>query len=140
MAKVAWVLGFEKTQTTPYHPQADGQVEWFNRTLGAMLKAVVDPDQKDWDFHLHFLTVVYQATSHPATRFSPNFMMFREEVTLPTARYPGRMLEGLHGIFKEAYHCLGQAADRQKQYYDQTVRARSYKDRVKESPDSGSVP
>lgn len=54
----------------PYLPQRDGQVERFSHTLGAMLVTVVTPDQMDWD--LPFLTVVYRATKHPATEFSPN--------------------------------------------------------------------
>lgn len=64
MAEVSRVLGIEKTRTTPYHPQADGQVERFNRTLGTMLTAVVAPDQRDWDDHLPFLTAAYCATAH----------------------------------------------------------------------------
>lgn len=76
MAGEAQVLGLGKTRTTPYHPQVDGQVQHFNRTLGAMLTAVVSPDQKDWDYHLPFLTAAYRATAHPATGFSPNFLMF----------------------------------------------------------------
>lgn len=83
MAEVARVLGLEKTCTTPHHLQADGQVERFNRMFRAMLTAVVSPDQRDWDYDLRFLTVTYWATAHPATGFSPNFLMFRREVTLP---------------------------------------------------------
>lgn len=64
MVEVARVLGMEKTRTTPYHPQADGQVERFNCTLVAMPTVVVAPDQKDWDDHLPFQTAAYRATAH----------------------------------------------------------------------------
>lgn len=49
---MAEVLGILKTWTTPYHRQSDGQVESFNRTLGAMLATVITLDQLDWDLHL----------------------------------------------------------------------------------------
>ena len=42
-------LGIDKTRTTPYHPQSDGLVERFNRTLAEMLSKVVDNDHRNWD-------------------------------------------------------------------------------------------
>lgn len=73
MTRVRWM---DKTGTTPYHPLVDDQVERFNRTLAAMLPAVVAPDQKVWDDNLPFLTLAYQATPHPTTGYSQNLMMF----------------------------------------------------------------
>ena len=49
---VGKTLGIERTQTTAYHPQGNGQVERFNRTLEAMLSKVVKENQKDWDLHI----------------------------------------------------------------------------------------
>lgn len=36
------VLHIKKTRTTPYHPQSDGMVERFNKTLVTILSAYVN--------------------------------------------------------------------------------------------------
>ena len=43
------LLEFQKTRTTPLHPQSDGMVERFNSTLEQHLSKVVDENQTDWD-------------------------------------------------------------------------------------------
>ncbi|XP_064881138.1 uncharacterized protein K02A2.6-like [Oncorhynchus nerka] len=42
-------LGMHKTRTTPLHPQSDGLVERFNKTLGQQLAIVSSKHQRDWD-------------------------------------------------------------------------------------------
>lgn len=83
LAEVVELLEIQNTRTTHYLPQSDRHVERFNRTLSAMLSTVVEPDQLDWDLHLPYVMAAYRATRHPATGFSPNFLFFVWEVTLP---------------------------------------------------------
>ena len=52
MAAVCERLGIKQTHTSAYHPQGNGQVERFNRTLKSMLVMVVNDHQTDWDTHL----------------------------------------------------------------------------------------
>jgi len=43
------LLGIRKINTSAYHPQTDGLVERFNRTLTDMLAKTVDHCGTDWD-------------------------------------------------------------------------------------------
>ncbi|KAJ8363722.1 hypothetical protein SKAU_G00125530 [Synaphobranchus kaupii] len=52
LAEVCKRLGVTKTRTTPLHPQSDGLVERFNRTLATQLAILASQHQRDWDRHL----------------------------------------------------------------------------------------
>ena len=80
---VCELLGIKKTRTSPYHPQSDGMVERFNRTLEAILSKYVSDNQRDWDVHLLLVMMAYRSSVHEATTFTPYFMMFGREICLP---------------------------------------------------------
>ena len=48
-AEMCQLLNIDKTRTSSYHPQTDGLVDRFNRTLTSMLSHFVNDHQKDWD-------------------------------------------------------------------------------------------
>jgi hypothetical protein len=77
------LLGIRKTHTTPYHPQSDGMVERFNRTLTTMLSNFVNENHTDWDEHLPYVMMAYRSTIHETTGFSPNSLMLGREVCTP---------------------------------------------------------
>ena len=70
-------LGIERSRTTAYHPQGNGQVERFNRTLESMLAKVVNDNQNDWD-------------KHETTKFTPFFLNFGRSPSLPVDIMLGR--------------------------------------------------
>ena len=49
LTEVYRLLRIYPIQTSPYHPQTDGLVERFNKTLKSMLKKSATEDGKDWD-------------------------------------------------------------------------------------------
>ena len=69
------LLGIHETCTTPFRPQSDGQSERNIRTIIKMIAMVVDK-QGEWDEYLPFIAMVYRATPHESTGYSPNFMMY----------------------------------------------------------------
>ena len=72
-----------KTITTPYHPESDGMVERFNRTLLMMLAMFAGKNRDDWDDLLQAVMMAYRSSVHESTGFSPYRLMFGEECTLP---------------------------------------------------------
>lgn len=82
-------LGIEKTRTSPYHPMSDGLVEHFNRTLGSMLSQYVEDSQADWDIHLPKLMMAFRCGEQESTGFSPNFLVFGRETSLPVELLAG---------------------------------------------------
>jgi len=80
---VCKTLGIYKTKTTPMHPQSDGMVERFNRTIEEYLKKVVSREQRDWEEHVPMFLMAYRAAKHEATQFSPAEVVFGSEIRLP---------------------------------------------------------
>ena len=68
----------KKTRTTPYHPESDGLVESFNRTLIDMLSMAVSHNKRDWDLQLFYWT-----SKHETTGTTPFFLMFGRDPQLP---------------------------------------------------------
>ena len=77
------LLGIDKTRRTPYHPQSDGMVERFNRTLTTMLSAYVNEHHKDWDRQIPYVMMAYRSAEHETTGMSPNKVMLGREVSTP---------------------------------------------------------
>ena len=132
-AEMCKLLDIQKTRTTPYHPQSDGMVERFNRTLEALLSKFVDHNQKDWDEHLQILLMSYRSAVHESTGCSPAKLMMGRELTLPvdltfgrpeeeepqtTVEYTNALHERLERVHDFARNHLKLVTDRMRQRYD----------------------
>lgn len=134
------LLGVKKTRTTPYHPESDGLVERFNRTLIDMLSTAVTDNEKDWDLLLPTLLFAYRTSMHETTGTTPFFLMFGryprlpEDIiySLPVTNYTSAH-QYCHEIKKhmqEAYRRVGEYVHKerlhQKANYDRHVKGNSY--------------
>jgi hypothetical protein len=70
--------GIEHGKTSSYHPQANGLVERFNRTLIETL-AKISEEQEEWDKHLSEALFTYRTRKHNTTEKTPYYLMFGKE-------------------------------------------------------------
>ena len=83
VAEVCKLLKICKTRTTPYHPQGDGLVERFNRTLLDMLATTLKEQPTDWEDHLRKVCLAYNSSIQSTTGYTSFFLMFGRNVRLP---------------------------------------------------------
>jgi Integrase core domain/Chromo (CHRromatin Organisation MOdifier) domain len=130
-------LGISKLFTTAYHPQTNGQVERYNRTILAALRAYVAKRQDDWDDYTSAVTFAYNCRVHSSLGMPPFELTLsrppltlslqagprKEEVTPRTAKQ--EFLERLKTLRIRAGGNLHQAQVRYKESFDKNVRPKN---------------
>lgn len=74
-----------KTQSTAYHPEGNGQVENLHKTLQSMLKARVDDDPWGWDEQLDYCIMAFRSSVYSSTEHTPFELIFGREIRIPVA-------------------------------------------------------
>ena len=91
MKDLCKLMQIKQLRTSVYHPQTDGLVERFNRTLKQMLKKVMEADGRNWDQLLPYLMFSIREVPQSSTGHSPFELLY------------GRRPRGLLDIAKEAW-------------------------------------
>jgi hypothetical protein len=68
--------GIDRRVVTAYRPQANGQVERFNRSLLAILRKCTGDSPRRWVEWLDFALMAIRTTVHASTGFTPHELMF----------------------------------------------------------------
>lgn len=142
LEEICKLLQIRKTRTTPYHPQCDGLVERFNRTLLNMLATTTKGHPFDWEDQLPKVCMAYNSSVHSSTGYTPFFLMFGRQARmpvdimygtgehnqLPISDYALQLKKGL----EEAYHTvrekLATSHEHRKKYYDKGTHGRPFQD------------
>jgi hypothetical protein len=69
--------------STGYHPQANGLIEAFNKTLGQILKKIVHKHHRDWHDRLYEALWAYRVTVRTPTQATPYSLVYGSEAVLP---------------------------------------------------------
>ena len=76
-------FGVKHRLSTAYHPQTNGLVERFNKTLCEVLAKLANEDKDDWDLFVSSALFAYRTRKHSTTRHEPFYLMHGREAVLP---------------------------------------------------------
>jgi hypothetical protein len=136
------LLNSKKLSTTPYHPQTDGLVERFNKTLIKMISHYVDEEHKDWDEYLPYVLYAYRCAENATTKFAPFELMYGRKPRMPIDialegevektwsedEYGSKVTKGIKLLHDQAKENISKAQLTQKMNYDKNrLNAPEYK-------------
>ncbi len=101
------LLGIKSVRTSVYHPQTDGLVERFNRTLKTMIRKFVHEDAKNWDKWLEPLLFAVREVPQDSTGFSPFELLYGRQPRGGLGRPEGDLGGGTFGEQKRNSACAG---------------------------------
>ena len=140
------MLGTETVRTTAYHPQTNGQVERYNRTLVTQLRHYVADEPRRWDELLPVLTMAYNCQPHRSTGIAPFELILPRRIPNLTVRNlpPGtplsqagtisdgspmaqkrQFMARLRELIPSVEAALNKTQQRYKRNFDQGVSARN---------------
>ncbi|KAJ1142593.1 hypothetical protein NDU88_008907, partial [Pleurodeles waltl] len=142
MKQVCKTLGIAQIRTSVYHPQTDGLVERYNRTIKTLLRKTINETGKDWDQKLPLVLYAIRTHEQASTGHSPFELVFgrqprslldmavesweaeAEEAGTPLLEYAEKLRNHLHSLWTDVHANLEQAQQTQKSYYDKGSKLR----------------
>jgi transposase InsO family protein len=83
MSELHAKLGFLHENSSPYYPQANGQVEAINKVLKTMIQRMVWENKTSWHLQLFSTLWAYRTSVKTATGFTSFQLIYGLEVVLP---------------------------------------------------------
>ena len=83
VAEMCKLLKIDKSRTSPYHPEGNGQVERFNRCMADVLSKYCAECPGDWDELLPYITFAYSTSVHKTTNATSFSLVYGQECQYP---------------------------------------------------------
>ena len=129
--------GVTRLRTTPYHPQGNGKVERFNRTLLHMSRTLPESQKHKWKDSLNKVVHAYNSSRNDATGFSPFYLLFgrsprlpvdlmfglsREDTRMNHTEYTEKWKVAMKDAYEMARQNISKSSEDGKKQYDRKVR------------------
>ena len=106
-------VGIERRRASPYHPQTNGHIERFHRTLKDMIRKLVNHKASDWEDCLGQALWAHRISTSSVTGFTPFYLQYGRRPRAPLTkllnrtegddpRAIGERIDELARAFKEA--------------------------------------
>ena len=83
MKKTLEDLNIHHVTTSFYHPQSNGKVERFHRTMHDVLAKKIGSNEQSWDVYINQMLAAVRFHVSETTKFSPYYLLYNRDVILP---------------------------------------------------------
>jgi hypothetical protein len=130
--EVCELLSIDKTRTTSFRAQSNGNIERFHRILATMLPMYIAKEQNRWDEYLSQILMAYRSSKQSSTGQIPNMLTLPLQVVVESPKeimeaadvneYGQYMQTRMHLAHEIARTILKRKTEYQKRYYDAKSR------------------
>jgi hypothetical protein len=141
--EVCKILGVKQITTTAYHPQTNGALERYHKTMRRGLSHYINAAGTNWDTLVPLYLIAYRSMPHSSTGFTPYYLLHGREMVIPTTQSLNpnvppdeptnqvAKLENLKSSLRRAYKLVRENTRKShaynKRYYDRLAKARSFR-------------